>query len=282
MLLIAFQQEAPARLLVSHLQTHNVGSEYRLVRNQQTEQSEHQVVVLLADDLAKAKQLTNKFLQNPNASEYQQDAWQTGEQASQPISLGFANLNLRNYAKAPFTLLILASCLIVFSASMLGMFAFVQQWLFIQPMPLLMENHQWWRLITPDFIHFSAVHLVFNLLWWLVLGSKIERVLGLTTLLLVFLFSSIASNIGQLLVSGANFGGLSGVVYALVGFVWWLGWLRPEWKINLPKPMIIFLLVWLVFGYADVLWVSMANTAHTLGLVSGCLLAFCYAKFSQK
>ena len=41
----------------------------------------------------------------------------------------------------------------------------------------------------------------------------------------------------------------------------------------ISKPIIGFLLFWLVLGYVDVLPVNMANTAHLLGLVSGCLLA---------
>ena len=41
-----------------------------------------------------------------------------------------------------------------------------------------MQNNEWWRLITPMFIHFSLTHLVFNCLWIYVLGSKIEQIDG--------------------------------------------------------------------------------------------------------
>ena len=37
------------------------------------------------------------------------------------------------------------------------------------------ENSQWWRLITPMFIHFSFAHLAFNCLWVYILGEKIEK-----------------------------------------------------------------------------------------------------------
>ena len=37
-----------------------------------------------------------------------------------------------------------------------------------------------------------------------------------------------------------------------------------------------FMLVWLIIGYSGVLWVEVANTAHTVGLISGCLLALLY------
>ena len=34
---------------------------------------------------------------------------------------------------------------------------------------------EWWRLVTPMFIHFSWIHIIFNLLWCVELGKKIER-----------------------------------------------------------------------------------------------------------
>jgi len=39
-------------------------------------------------------------------------------------------------------------------------------------------NHEWWRLITPTFLHFSITHLAFNCLWIYILGSTIERMDG--------------------------------------------------------------------------------------------------------
>ena len=36
-------------------------------------------------------------------------------------------------------------------------------------------NNEWWRLITPIFLHFSVAHLVFNCLWIYILGNKIEK-----------------------------------------------------------------------------------------------------------
>jgi GlpG protein len=145
----------------------------------------------------------------------------------------------------------------------------------------LSENGEWWRLIGPAFIHYSLLHIVFNLLWWWSLGQQIEARFGRLGLIGLLVFSAALSNLGQLLVSGPNFGGLSGVVYALVGSVWWFGWLKPKWGLGLPKPIIGFMLVWLLIGYMDVLPVNMANTAHSLGLVSGCIFAWLLSTFSS-
>ena len=118
------------------------------------------------------------------------------------------------------------------------------------------------------------VHFVFNLLWWCMLGGRIEHKLGTSFLILLFVITAVVSNLAQLIAAGPNFGGLSGVVYGVLGFVWFIGWLRPSWGIDLPKPVIGFMLLWLILGYADILWVNMANAAHTAGLVSGCAIAW--------
>jgi GlpG protein len=55
--------------------------------------------------------------------------------------------------------------------------------------------------------------------------------------------------------------------------VWWIGLLRPNWGIGLPNNLVIFLLGWIVVGYLGILGVNMANEAHLIGLVSGCLMA---------
>ena len=119
-------------------------------------------------------------------------------------------------------------------------------------------------------------------MWWWQLGGSIEKTLGKAALINILFISAIVSNVGQFLVSGANFGGLSGVVYALVGFVWWFGYLAPERGLSLSKPIVGFLLFWLVLGFVDLLPVNVANTAHLLGLVSGCLFALFTVKVNNK
>ena len=80
-------------------------------------------------------------------------------------------------------------------------------------------DNQWWRLLSPMFIHFSFAHLAFNCLWVYILGEKIEKINGSTIFILLVLISSIASNLFQFYWTGSNlFGGLSGVIYGLLGF----------------------------------------------------------------
>ncbi|MCK7458869.1 rhomboid family intramembrane serine protease [Idiomarina aminovorans] len=127
-----------------------------------------------------------------------------------------------------------------------------------------------WRFITPVLMHFTALHLIFNLFWWWYLGGRIERSLGTSWLLALLLFCGITANVIQYLFNGPNFGGLSGVVYGLLGFCWLYSFNRPT-PLYLPQGLIIFMLLWLVVGYTDMLWVNVANEAHLAGLLSGCL-----------
>ena len=273
--LIAFNQQSPAHLLANYLTSQHIQAA--------VVQHDKEFVVVLDnhDHLDRAKVIADGFLANPTDPKYQQAAWDNGKNVRlAPSGNGFSMGNIITDAvKAPFTSVVFILCVAVYLLSLFGLFAPIAQHLLMQPFSILSQNHEWWRLLGPAFIHFSALHIIFNLLWWGMLGAKIERILGMSMLLIVFLVSATISNAAQALFSDPVqgnlflFGGLSGVVYAVMGFVWWLGWLRPSWGLSLPNSIVGFMLVWLVLGYADILWVNMANAAHTAGLISGCLLA---------
>ncbi|MFZ8169841.1 rhomboid family intramembrane serine protease GlpG [Alteromonas macleodii] len=273
--LIAFNQQSPAHLLANYLTSQHIQAA--------VVQHDKEFVVVLDnhDHLDRAKIIADGFLANPTDPKYQQAAWDSGKNVRlAPSGNGFSMGNIiADAVKAPFTSVVFILCVAVYLLSLFGLFAPIAQHLLMQPFSILSQNHEWWRLLGPAFIHFSALHIIFNLLWWGMLGAKIERTLGMSMLLIVFLVSATISNAAQALFSDPVqgnlflFGGLSGVVYAVMGFVWWLGWLRPSWGLSLPNSIVGFMLVWLVLGYADILWVNMANAAHTAGLISGCLLA---------
>ena len=273
--LIAFNQQSPAHLLANYLTSQHIQAA--------VVQHDKEFVVVLDnhDHLDRAKVIAECFLANPTDPKYQQAAWDNGKNVRlAPSGNGFSVGNIiADAVKAPFTSVVFILCVAVYLLSLFGLFAPIAQHLLMQPFSILSQNHEWWRLLGPAFIHFSALHIIFNLLWWGMLGAKIERTLGMSMLLIVFLVSATISNAAQALFSDPVqgnlflFGGLSGVVYAVMGFVWWLGWLRPSWGLSLPNSIVGFMLVWLVLGYADILWVNMANAAHTAGLISGCLLA---------
>jgi len=134
---------------------------------------------------------------------------------------------------------------------------------------------QVWRLVTPDFLHFSWTHLIFNsvMLWFL--GSQIEWMDGRLRLLLLFLSTSLTANLLQYLVSGPLFGGLSGVVYGILGYCWLSQRRRPRFQF--PPALVTFALIWMIVGFTpipEIIGVGrMANEAHLGGFLGGLALA---------
>lgn len=145
---------------------------------------------------------------------------------------------------------------------------------------------QYWRLITPVFLHFGWLHIVFNSLWLWELGRSIEQVMGHLNMFMLFLVIAVVSNTSQFAFGGAGlFGGMSGVVYGLLGFSWVAPQLQPAWRIRPSKGIMLFMIGWLVVcmsGLVEVLgFGAIANAAHLGGLISGGVVGAVFAGFSR-
>ncbi|HOW64253.1 MAG TPA: rhomboid family intramembrane serine protease [Candidatus Paceibacterota bacterium] len=135
------------------------------------------------------------------------------------------------------------------------------------------QHGQIWRLVTPVFLHFGWMHLIFNMMWLLDLGTMLELRTGRLRTATLFLGLAIFSNLCQYLVGGPNFGGMSGVVYGLLGYVWIRGRLDPLSGLFLHPSTVIMMLIWFflcLFGLVG----KIANTAHAAGLLLGILWAY--------
>ncbi|WP_373186516.1 rhomboid family intramembrane serine protease [Halopseudomonas sp.] len=134
---------------------------------------------------------------------------------------------------------------------------------------------QWWRLITPIFLHFGLMHLAFNALWYWELGRRIELRSGSLWLLgLTLLFGLVSNSVQWLFTGHPFFGGLSGVLYGLLGYCWIYQMLAPNVHFDLPKGVVVLMLVWLVLCLSGLVTLlgfgAIANAAHVSGLLIGC------------
>lgn len=136
---------------------------------------------------------------------------------------------------------------------------------------------QLWRLVSPDFLHFSEMHLIFNMLMFWFLGGQIESIQGKGRFVALFLICSVVPNIAQYLEAGPLFGGMSGVVYGLVGYCWLWCRIRPG-ELTFPPALMGISVVWLIIGYTPLtealLIGRMANSAHLFGLLMGIFYAY--------
>jgi GlpG protein len=200
---------------------------------------------------------------------------------------------------APLTVTLIAICIVVAIATRFGSDWHRLSWLTFAE--LGSEDHsiaggfqairhgQWWRLVTPIFIHFSLMHILFNMIWLWDLGGIIERRWRSRTLLLLVLVTAVVSNLLQYLVNidlkngihygNALSGGMSGVVYSLLGYLWIRGRCDPAAGIRLSQQTVVMMLVWLLLCFSGLMG-PIGNSAHAAGLVVGMLSGWIAARIS--
>ena len=138
-----------------------------------------------------------------------------------------------------------------------------------------------WRLFTPMFVHFGPMHLFFNMLWLLDLGTMIERRQSARMLLALVLVIAALSNFGQYLWQGPSFGGMSGVVYGLIGYIWLRGKFDPATGLFLHSTTVTMAVVWFVLCLVGVI-PKVANAAHSVGFGVGIAWGFVSAMIATR
>ena len=136
-----------------------------------------------------------------------------------------------------------------------------------------LRHGQIWRLITPIFLHFGPMHLFFNMMNLWQIGGLIEARRSSTKMLILAVVSAVLSNLGQVALGGAHmFGGMSGVLCALFGYVWITGRNDPSSGMMLTQNTVLFFLVFLALCATGALG-PIANGAHFAGLAVGIVFA---------
>lgn len=161
----------------------------------------------------------------------------------------------------------------------LGLFAWTHGDPELRPQHALTDvaNGQAWRLVTPIFLHFSLLHIFFNVWWTSVLGTAIERQRGTWRLVVLVLATAVVSNLTEFgymewfLRDAHLFGGLSGVVYALFGYVYMKGEYEPEQGLGIDSRNTMIMMAWLFICMTGAVG-PVANAAHVGGLVAGATL----------
>lgn len=132
---------------------------------------------------------------------------------------------------------------------------------------------QIWRLFTPMFIHGGPLHILFNMMWLRDLGGVIEMKRGRWRYLLLVLAIAGFSNFGQYLHDGPYFGGMSGVVFGLFGYIWVKSRYQPESGFYMPPRVAFWMIAWFVICFTGSVGL-IANTAHGVGMMVGMIVAY--------
>jgi len=148
---------------------------------------------------------------------------------------------------------------------------------------------QIWRLVTPIFIHYGLMHLAFNVFALYSFGSLIEDRRGSRFLFLLVLALAVLSNAGQALEASfrnviPNFGGMSGVVYGLFGYVFIKARFDNKEQYFLSPGTAFLAMLWFTLcilrdippfnGLLEGAIPPIANSAHAVGLLAGAAIGY--------
>jgi membrane associated rhomboid family serine protease len=150
------------------------------------------------------------------------------------------------------------------------------------------NNHimqgEYWRFLTPVFLHVNALHLILNMANFVFLGMYLERLFGHIRFLLVYLLGGIISCIASFLFSpdalsvGAS-GAILGLVGAYAAFV--LVHRRAMAGGGLFAIIILIIVISINLGIGFVI-PNVDNAAHIGGLVGGFVLGWEFTPFYKK
>jgi len=276
--------ENSARLFGDFLLAQGVG-------NQVERQGDREWTIWISeeDNVDRAAKLLAEFRENPADLKYRTAAESAAEvRASKAKEEAAYRKKLRrgrqlfrpmtSYAFGPLTFVLIVISVAVFIFSKFGTDPERVLALFIsatdgdRTLPEI-RHGEIWRLFTPMFIHFNVLHILFNMLWLRDLGSMIEGRQNSFQLAILSLVIAAGSNLAQYYAKGPVFGGMSGVVYGLLGYVWIRGKRDPGSGLYLHPSTVTMMIIWFLACATGILG-PIANYAHGAGLLIGMAWGF--------
>lgn len=130
-----------------------------------------------------------------------------------------------------------------------------------------------WRVVSPILLHGGVFHLFFNMWWFWEFAALIEARRSSLVLALLIVISAALSNLLQFWQAGPYFLGMSGVNYALFGYLWMKGRFHAGSGMGVHPHSAIILMIWFVLCLTGAVG-HVANWCHAGGLVVGGLWGF--------
>lgn len=128
---------------------------------------------------------------------------------------------------------------------------------------------EYWRFVTPIFLHANLVHLVVNCYSLYAIGVLVERIFGHTKFLFIYMIAGIAGNIASFMLSIHQAVGASGAIFGLLGAMLYFGIENPGmFKRTFGMNIIVTIAINLVYGFSTP---GIDNFAHLGGLAGGLL-----------
>ena len=144
--------------------------------------------------------------------------------------------------------------------------------------PLIVHQHEYWRIVTSGFLHDGVLHIAFNMFFLWIMGSQLEPVIGHANFAAVYFASLVAGSFGALLFEpNVPTVGASGACFGVLGALIVIAYYRhiPIWQSGLG----VILLINIVFS------LSVNNISiggHLGGLVGGFITGYLYVQLAER
>lgn len=136
--------------------------------------------------------------------------------------------------------------------------------------PYILQG-EWWRFITPIFIHIGFLHLALNSMALYYLGSSVERIYGSVRFLAIYLFAGFAGVVASFVFNTTLSAGASGAIFGCLGALLYFGISNKKLFFRtMGMNIILLLIVNLALGF---IMPGIDNAGHIGGLLGGFLAA---------
>src|SRR3989449_3357311 len=135
---------------------------------------------------------------------------------------------------------------------------------------------QWWRFVTPIFIHIGMLHLIFNSYALWIVGPQVEKLYGPARFVILYVFTGVAGVTGSYFYHPETISaGASGAIFGLFGVLLVFGIryrsaIPPAFKRAVGMGVLPVIVINLVIGFSIQ---AIDNSAHISGLLAGAVLA---------
>lgn len=240
------------------------------------------VYVTNSFDMSRSKREVLRYANSPFDSKYTKASWDQGKTINREKHLNTGMLFPLSFDLSSITTIVELICIAIYVLSLIDE-PLVIQYLALSKSEEFSSIQDYYKLITPAFVHFSFMHIAFNLVMFEAMARPIERTFGKVKFFSIFISVALLSNVTQYcFMTDLNgyFGGLSGVVYGVIGYSGVLSRrkdLPPSF--NIPPGL---LTVSVIFIFISFFLGGIANLCHIGGLVVGMLWGFYdYKKLKQ-
>ena len=255
------------------------------------ESGKQSVYVSRSSDIDFVKESLRKYLETGPCEELAIEKKRVGKEN---LIFLILNLTFKSFVSNPATFLLILICVAVAFLTSMGRNTDGASFLFyplIDPQSFLLLLRDITTISTafrttfPMFLHFGELHLVFNMVWLWYFGRQLERIGSTWFFITLVIIFSFVSNTSQYLALGYNnFGGMSGVVYGLLGYTWVCHVFMPKRRLLMSHSIFIFFVISLfIMEFFASSWI--ATAAHLGGLLSGLvvgLLVVIHSRWSGK